>query len=162
MAGPQRRLALTGQDEPFVDYCRERLVSRTRSSWVTALFELVELGHDRSYGRTPHRKGVLGGEVVVGGGCADRGSITAALTSKAASSAALSLPFARLTSPRHTMTSDLVRVIRVGGGSDAASGEQWTPCHRLVRPSPQDSPAAGTACSLRSGWAAGVGSTKKS
>jgi hypothetical protein len=65
MAGQQRRLALTGQDEPFVDYCRERLVSRTRSSWATALFELVELvelGYDRSYARTPHRKGVLGGE----------------------------------------------------------------------------------------------------
>jgi hypothetical protein len=38
-------------------------VSRTRSSSVTALFELVELGYDRSYARTPHRKGVLGGEL---------------------------------------------------------------------------------------------------
>jgi hypothetical protein len=39
-------------------------------------------------------------------------------------------------------------VIRSGGGGDAASREQCRPCHLLVRPSPPESPAAGTACSI--------------
>jgi hypothetical protein len=47
------------------------------------------------------------------------------------------------------------------GGGDAAGAEHWTPCPRLVRPNLPDNPAAGTACSLRSGCTAGVGLMRK-
>src|SRR6185312_6457965 len=49
----------------------------------------------------------------------------------------------------------------IGGGSVEATREQLTPCHCLARSSPPNSPTAVTACSQRSGCAAGVRSTRK-